>query len=83
MKMTAAGYPNLGMMEGTAKTITGGNYVYAEHTGSGEYQYDYNIFFYLAGGDSNMSITVDDECSISYTSPYCGNGVSFEGTYEK
>lgn len=75
--------PNLGNMEGTAKAIQGGNFAYEEHN-TGSYPYDYNVFFYIAGGDNNTSITVKDECSRKYmNSPYCGNGVTFQGTYTK
>ncbi len=74
--------PNFGTLEGTAKAIVGGNYAYEEHN-TGSFQYDYNIFFYIAGGDSALSITVKDECSVEAFSPYCGNGVTFEGTYTK
>lgn len=84
-KQTSAGYgPNIGMMSGTAKGIKGGNFVFSEEKTEGSYSYKYNIFFYLAGGNS---ITVEDECydniSGETQSPYCGNGVMFSGTYTK
>jgi hypothetical protein len=85
--MTQAGYPNLGEASGTAKAIKGGGYVYTTHE-DGEYGYDYNIFFRIAGGGSNPTITIEDECymySLGKTeiSPLCGHNVTFEGSYTK
>lgn len=83
-KQTSAGYgPNLGMMEGTAKAIEGGNFVFSEEKTQGTYSYKYNIFFYF----TDTSVKVEDECydniSGKTQSPYCGNGVMFSGTYTK
>ena len=85
--MTQAGYPNLGEVSGIAKSIKGGSYVYTVHK-DGDYGYDYNIFFRIAGGESNPTITIEDECYMfssgkTDVSPFCGHNVTFEGLYSK
>lgn len=85
--MTQAGYPNLGEVSGIAKAIKGGSYVYTVHE-DGDYGYDYNIFFRIAGGGSNPTITIEDECYMfssgkTEVSPFCGHNVTFEGLYSK
>lgn len=82
--MTQAGYPNIGEISGTAKAIKGGGYVF--HTTEGSLEY--NIFFKVAGGGSNPTITIEDECYMyssgkTNDSPFCGHNVTFEGTYSK
>lgn len=85
--MTSAGYPNIGEISGTAKAIKGGNYVATFHE-DGQYGFDYNMFFKIAGGDSNTGIMIEDECYM-YSSgktempPYAGHNVTFEGSYSK
>ena len=82
-KPTVAGSANVGMLDGVAQTIKGGNYVYHEYTGDGAYDFTYNIFFYIADG----GIMVKDECLynkeayVTTICPYCGNGVEFDGDY--
>ena len=80
--MTQAGYPNIGMLDGTAKATKGGNFAYVEKASSSDVNMDYNVIFYIAGGDSNTTITVQDECTIGM-SPYCGHNVNFNGLYKK
>lgn len=80
--MTAAGYPNIGMLDGTAKATKDGNFAYVEKKGSSESNMDYNVIFYIAGGGTNPTITVQDECTLGM-SPYCGHNVNFNGVYKK
>lgn len=85
--MTSAGYPNIGEISGTAKAIKGGNYVATFHE-DGQYGFDYNMFFKIAGGNSNTGIMIEDECymySFGKTEipPYAGHNVTFEGSYSK
>lgn len=83
--MTQAGYPNIGEISGTAKAIKNGGYVF--HTTEGNLEY--NIFFKITGGESNFTITINDECyntknhELEIVKPYCGHNVTFEGTYTK
>ena len=79
--MTAAGYPNLGMLDGTAKETTNGNFAYVEKKANGD-TFDYNVIFYISGGESNPTITVQDEYKDSWA-PYCGHNVYFGGAYKK
>ncbi len=79
--MTSAGYPNFGLLEGTAKQTTDGNFAYVERKANGD-DYDYNVVFYIAGGDSNTTITIKDEDAEGWN-PYCGHNVTFEGTFQK
>lgn len=76
--MTQAGYPNLGMIDGTAKATSNGNFAYIERKSNGAYE-DYNIIFYIADGET---ITIDEEYE-GYTSPYCGHNVTLEGSFTK
>lgn len=85
--MLPAGYPNLGEISGTAKAIKGGSYVCTFHE-DGSYGFDYNIFFRIAGGETNPTITIEDEWMYvtgrtDGETPYCGHNVTFEGTYSK
>lgn len=75
--MTQAGYPNLGMITGTAKATSDGNFAYTERKTTGGNN-NYNIIFKLAGN----GITIDEQFE-GYTSPYCGHNVTLEGTFIK
>lgn len=83
--MAEVGSPNIGQIDGTAKAIKGGGYVF--HTTEGNLEY--NIFFRTAGGTSNLTITINDECydtkshKMESWKPFCGHNVTFEGTYAK
>lgn len=83
--MAEMGSPNIGQIDGTAKAIKGGGYVF--HTTEGDLEY--NIFFRTAGGASNLTITINDECydtknhKMESWKPFCGHNVTFEGTYAK
>ena len=75
--MTAAGYPNLGELSGTAKETTNGNFAYVEKKSEGAY-YDYNVIFYLVDG----GVQIQDEATSGF-SPYCGHNVLLGGLYLK
>lgn len=77
--MTSAGYPNFGSLSGTAKaTDPNAIFAYTERKSSGAY-WDYNIVFTVADGET---ISIDEQFE-GYTSPYCGNNVTLEGTFKK
>ena len=84
---SVAGSPNIGKIEGTARAIKGGNYVFASKE-EGTYGYEYNIFFKFSGDGSNPTITIDDECYMNKSgkkdvNPVSGHNVTFEGEYNK
>ena len=77
------GAPNIGQIEGTAKAIKGGRFVYSTKDDS-QYGYEYNIFFKVNGN----SIEIEDECYMNRSgktevNPVAGHNVTFEGTYSK
>lgn len=77
------GAPNIGQIEGTAKAIKGGRFVYSTKDDS-QYGYEYNIFFKANGN----SIEIEDECYMNRSgktevNPVAGHNVTFEGTYSK
>lgn len=77
--MTQAGYPNIGMISGTAKsTATDFEFAYTERKSNGAY-FDYNLIFTI--GDAEV-ISVDEQCENNI-SPYCGHNVTLEGTFIK
>ena len=79
------GAPNIGQIEGTAKAIKGGRFVFSTKEGSGTgYGYEYNIFFKVNGN----TIEIEDECYMNRSgktevNPVAGHNVTFEGTYSK
>ncbi len=73
--MTAAGYPNMGMLQGTAKETSDSNFAYVERKSQGG-QYNYTVIFHIADG----GIVIEDESEDGY-SPYCGHNVTFRGTF--
>lgn len=82
---SVAGAPNIGQIEGTAKAIKGGRFVFSTKEGSETgYGYEYNIFFKINGN----SIEIEDECYMNTSgktevNPVAGHNVTFEGTYSK
>lgn len=77
--MTQAGYPNIGMLSGTAKaTDPNAIFAYTERKANGGY-FDYNVIFTVADGET---ISIDEEFD-GYESPYCGHNVTLEGTFKK
>lgn len=79
------GAPNIGQIEGTAKAIKGGRFVFSTKEGSETgYGYEYNIFFKVNGN----TIEIEDECYMNRSgktevNPVAGHNVTFEGTYSK
>ena len=79
------GAPNIGQIEGTAKAIKGGRFVFSTKEGSETgYGYEYNIFFKVNGN----IIEIEDECYMNRSgktevNPVAGHNVTFEGTYSK
>ena len=79
------GAPNIGQIEGTAKAIKGGRFVFSTREGSETgYGYEYNIFFKVNGN----TIEIEDECYMNRSgktevNPVAGHNVTFEGTYSK
>ena len=80
---SVAGAPNIGQIEGKAKAIKGGRFVYSTKDDS-QYGYEYNIFFKVNGN----SIEIEDECYMNRSgktevNPVAGHNVTFEGTFTK
>ncbi|MBQ3409175.1 MAG: hypothetical protein IJH12_08245 [Clostridia bacterium] len=83
---SVAGSPNIGQIEGTAKAVKGGRFVFSTKEGSETgYGYEYNIFFKIG---ENGEITIEDECYMNQSgktevNPVAGHNVTFEGIFTK
>lgn len=77
--MTQAGYPNFGMLSGTAKaTDPNAIFAYTERKANGG-TFDYNLVFTVADGET----IITEEQYDDIISPYCGHNVTLDGTFKK